>query len=105
MKKTIRKHSLILTLLPVLTLVSFLLPGMAQAAIVTYNLSNHSGSGDGLDTETTQQFGLRLDGLLGGGENENYIFDFDHGSSSMKLIWDDTANTIQIVGTRLWWRR
>ena len=84
---------------PVLAMVSLLIPGFVQAVTTTYNLSNHPGSGDGLDNETTTQFGLRLDGLLGGGENENYVFDFDHASSSMQLVWDDVAQTIVISGT------
>jgi len=80
------KHVLTTTLMPVLVMTSYLAPGLAQAATTTYNLSNHPGSGDGLDNETTTQFGLRLDGLLGGGENENYVFDFDHASNSMQLV-------------------
>ena len=98
MKKMIGKYRPTSTLLPVLALACFLSPCLSQAATITYNLSNHPGSGDGIDNEITQHFGLRLDGLLGGDENQNYVFDFDHASSSMQLVWDDVAQTIHISG-------
>ena len=85
--------------LPVLALISFLLPAVTQATTITYNLSNHPGAGDGLGGGTSQQFGLRLDGLLTGNAEEEYLFDFDHSSSSMQLAWDDVANTISITGS------
>lgn len=82
-----------------LALFSFMLPSLVQATTTTYSLSNHPGSGDSpLNPDPLQQFGLRLDGLLTGAANENYVLNFDSSSSNMLLTWDDSLNTIHIYG-------
>lgn len=99
MKKLIDKYRPATMLLPALTLASLLLPCITQAASISYNLSNHPGAGDGASGGTSQLYGLRLDGLLTDNPDEEYLFNFDHASSAMQLVWDDTANTIVITGT------
>ena len=93
------KYNMTSTHLSTLALIGFLLPGVTQAATITHNLSNHPGAGDSLGGVTSQQFGLRLDGLLTGNAEEEYLFNFDHAFSSMQLAWDDVANTISITGS------
>jgi len=63
---------------------------MANAvAIGTYNLSNHP---DG--NANPPPYGLRLDGLITGNQNDIYTFDFDHIDSAMTMVYDGSTITI-----------
>lgn len=42
-------------------------------------------------------YGLRLDGLYGGNQND-FTFSFNAPGSSMTLLYDDQANTVRIAG-------
>lgn len=63
---------------------------MANAvAIGTYNLHNHP---DG--SANPPPYGLRLDGLITGNQNDTYTFDFDHVDSAMLMTYDGLTVTI-----------
>lgn len=60
----------------------------------TYELFNHP---DG--NAAPPSYGLRLDGLTGGGSSDVFTFDFEHPDAGMMLTYDDTAGTIRIFGS------
>ena len=87
--------------LSVLTAVFFSLlilfsAGSAFASTFVYSLSNHP---DG--NQRPPQYGLRLDELfdLNSTVHDVFTFDFDNAASSMQLVYDDVAGTINISGT------
>lgn len=81
----------------------FGLGGAAQAAVVSYQLINHPNGGI-----APPEYGLRLDGLYNpsnptaaydGVDHGNFTFNFEQNGASMRLDYDDQANTIRIHGT------
>ncbi len=69
----------------------------ASAATIvpgTYELFNHP---DG--NAAPPEYGLRLDGLIGGSSSDVFTFDFEHADASMLLTYDDQAGTIRIFGS------
>lgn len=65
----------------------------ASAAVFSYKLSDHPGG-----ALVAPTYGLRLDGLYGSTSND-FTFSFDQTGTNMSLFYDQSANTIRIVGT------
>jgi len=75
---------------------TFVLPAASHASTLgsgSYWLENHRDGG-----EAAPFYGLRLDGLFGGGQGEVITFDFEHPGAAMKMDLDLGEGTLRIFG-------